>query len=238
VKAVLDSGAGLSTISAAVAAKMQAAHPQVTIVEPLGHQRELRLADGSRRSVEHKTLPLNVALHTGWGPTVLRAQQFAVMPGDDDVVIVGSPMLKRFGIDVHEMASARARQGHDARIAGVESAQVADARRVTLSVDALHGFSRDDVPDEAVERLAARGPDMVMDPDEEEHSRDAAWAAAVESAVAAGLSAQGRPHLESIIERRWNAFRVAHHVSLDAGGDGHATPEPASGLGECRHGLG
>eukprot|EP00752_Nemacystus_decipiens_P002718 g2537.t1 len=57
-KAVLDSGAGISTISAAVARRLQATHPDSTIVEALGHPRELRLADGSRRFVEHKTLPL------------------------------------------------------------------------------------------------------------------------------------------------------------------------------------
>eukprot|EP00752_Nemacystus_decipiens_P016680 g14920.t1 len=209
VKAVLDSGAGISTISTAVARRLQETHRDSTIVEALGHQRELRLADGSRRSVEHKTLPLTVALHTGWGPTVLREQRFAVMPGDDDVVIVGSPMLKRFGIDVHEMANAVARKGHEARIAGVDSPRVSDARRVALSVEALHGADRDDVPDEAVERLVARGPDMVMSPAEEAQGREEALAAAVESAVSAVLSGQGRGRLESIIDPHWDAFRRA-----------------------------
>ena len=129
-----------------------------------------------------------MALHTGWGPTVLREQRFAVMPGSDDVVIVGSPMLKRFGIDVHEMAAANARKGREARIVGVESSRVSDAWRVALRVAALQGADRDDVADEAVERLAARGPDMVMSPAEEEQGREEALAAAVESAAVAGLS--------------------------------------------------
>ena len=139
----------------------------------------------------------------------MREQRFAVMPGDDDVVIIGRPVLKRFGIDVHDMADAMAREGHEARIAGVDSPQVSDARRVTLSVDALQGADRDGVPDEAVERLASRGPDMVMSPAEEEQGREEALAAAVESAASAGLSGQGRERLESIIDRHWSAFRRA-----------------------------
>ena len=88
---------------------------------------------------------------------MLSEQRFAVMPGSDDVVIVGSPMLKRFGIDVPEMAAANARKGREARIVGVESSRVSDAWRVALRVAALQGADRDDVAhDEAVERLAAQ----------------------------------------------------------------------------------
>ena len=35
------------------------------------------------------------------GPKVVRSQRFAVMPGTDDVLIIGRPMLKHLGIDVY-----------------------------------------------------------------------------------------------------------------------------------------
>ena len=82
------------------------------------------------------------------------------MPGTDDVMTIA--MLKRLGIDVGAAAEASARARHDDRLAGVESPNVAAARRMALSVAAMQPPDREEVPEEALERLAARGPDMLQ----------------------------------------------------------------------------
>ena len=45
---------------------------------------------------------------------------FAVMPGDDDVVILGNVTLTLLGIDVHDSLGARARER--AALTGVDTA--------------------------------------------------------------------------------------------------------------------
>eukprot|EP00903_Cladosiphon_okamuranus_P017345 g15980.t1 len=209
VKAVLDSGAGVSTIPPGIADKLQAMFPDVTVVGAMDRPQPLKVVDGREILVTKKTCPLRVALHTSWGPVVLAPEPLAVMPGTDDVMIIGTPMMARLGIDVDAMADARAREGQEARVSGVESPTIAAARRVTLSVDALQPADAEEVPDEAVERLAARGPDMVMSPAQEERGRKEALDAAVASAASAGLSDQGVSRLGGIVQRHWNAFRRA-----------------------------
>eukprot|EP00903_Cladosiphon_okamuranus_P005945 g5874.t1 len=169
VKAVLDSGAGVSTIPPGIADKLQAI----------------------------------------WGSLVLEPEPLAIMPGTDDVMIIGTPMMARLGIDVDDMADASARAAQEARVSGVETPNIAATRRVTLSVDALQPADAEEVPDEAVERLVARGPDMVMSPAQEEQGRKEALDAAVASAASAGLFAQRVRKLGGIVKRHWNAFRRA-----------------------------
>ena len=94
-------------------------------------------------------------------------------------------------------ASARAR--HDDLFEGVESPNVAAARRVALSVAAMHPRDREEVPDEALRRLAARGPDMVMLPAQGKQSRHDALDDVVESAATAGLSDRGEDRLREIL---------------------------------------
>lgn len=81
------------------------------------------------------------------------------------------------------------------------SSRVSDARRVTMRVDALRGVDREEVPDEAVKRLVACGPDIVMSPAEDEQGREEALAAAVEAAATAGLSGRGRGELQETVGR-------------------------------------
>eukprot|EP00903_Cladosiphon_okamuranus_P011351 g10699.t1 len=207
--AVLDSGAGVSTIPESIVRKLQVANPDVQIAHAMDPVPALRVADGRDLRVTQKTCPVRLALHTSWGPVVVSPQSFAVMPGADDVVIIGKPMLKRLGIDVDASAEETARAGHEARVTGVESPNVQGARRVTLSVDEIQPVDRVEVPDEAVERLAARGPEMVISPSEEETGREAALTAAVELASTAGLSGSGVGKLRAILDRRYNAFRRA-----------------------------
>lgn len=56
-----------------------------------------------------------------------------------------------------------------------------------VRIDAPIHRERDEQPDEAVERLVARGPDMNMSAAQEEAGRAAALEDAIKSAAAAGL---------------------------------------------------
>ena len=51
-------------------------------------------------AVEKKTYPVRIALHTSRSLVTLDPFSFTVMTGDDDVVILGNPMLKILGVDV------------------------------------------------------------------------------------------------------------------------------------------
>ena len=59
----------------------------------------------------------------------------------------------------------------------------------------------------AVERLVERGPEMFMDPVEEDSARKVALGESVTDAVAQGLSVSTAEHLPGILSRRFNAFR-------------------------------
>ena len=77
-------------------------------------------------------------------------------------------------------------------------------------------------PDLAVERLVERGPEMFMDPAEEE----SAWEVALEKSVT-GAVAQGL--LRGILSRRFNAFRRELRVDPPARG-AHACPAETWGV--------
>ena len=77
-------------------------------------------------------------------------------------------------------------------------------------------------PDLAVESLVERGPEMFMDPAEEE----SAWKVALEKSVT-GAVAQGL--LRGILSRRFNAFRRELRVDPPARG-AHACPAETWGV--------
>ena len=133
---------------------------------------------------------------------------YAVLPGKEDVVISGSPTLAALGINVYESLGECARN-RNLSIQGVESANFKECRRVSIAFEALlqRGPGTPEPPDEAVERLVSRGPDMGMEPKQEEQERAVALAKAVKTAAANGLSAGGETRLREILDRHRNAFR-------------------------------
>lgn len=170
---------------------------------------QLKMADGRVLPVSEKTRPVRAALHTAWGPVVMNPISFAAMQGDDDVVLIGAPTLEKLGVDIYKNLGERVQEARAMNVRGVESPGFREARRVTMSVDALMHQAQPDPPDEAVERLVARGPDMIMSPAEEELGRVEALDRAVNSAAEAGLSSEGVNRLRNIVDKRWNAFRRA-----------------------------
>ena len=80
---------------------------------------------------------------------------------------------------------------------------------MSLSVAALQedGGEATQEPDLSVKRLVERGPEMFMDPAEEDKARKVALEESVTDAVAQGLSFSKAKHLHGILSRRFNAFR-------------------------------
>lgn len=154
----------------------------------------------SATSLARLALCACIALCTSLGLVLMDPFSFVVMPGDDDVVMLGNLTLKALGIDVYDSLGARAHEC--AGLAGVEAAAYKQCHRVSFSVEALqHADTRDEEPaDEAVEGLASRGPGVCMSPDVEAAARAEALENAVSKASDAGLG-------ECIIHARWNVFR-------------------------------
>ena len=150
---------------------------------------------------------MRIALHTSWGLVTMDPFSFAVMPGDDNVVILGNPTLKLLGIDVDDSLGTRTRER--AALIGVDTAAYRQCHRVIVSVDALQQqqCGTPEEPDGAVERLVARGPDIDMDSEEELRARSEALEEAVLASAAAWLDESHVKRLRDVIGRRWNAFR-------------------------------
>lgn len=82
-------------------------------IEGMDKSRELKVADGGVLQVTQKTCPIRISLHINWGQISLDPFSFAVMPGNDNVVIIGSPKLPTLGIDMYDSLGEHARAAHD-----------------------------------------------------------------------------------------------------------------------------
>lgn len=90
-------------------------------------------------------------------------------------------------------------------VKGVKTANSIAYRRVSVSIEALrHNDMLGETENEVVEQLVGRGPDMFLLPAEATKRAQAS-----EDAVNAGLSQENVGQLESVLSRRWNAFRIA-----------------------------
>ena len=58
----------------------------------------VRIADDKLVLVKQKSYPVRTASHTMWGPVVMDLVSYAVLPGKEDVVILGSPTLAALGM--------------------------------------------------------------------------------------------------------------------------------------------
>ena len=56
-------------------------------------------ASGQIFSATERTIPLQLALATPWGPAPLPPISFAIMPGSDGVLLLGLPTLKDLGVE-------------------------------------------------------------------------------------------------------------------------------------------
>ena len=212
LRALLDSGAHFTSLSLPIVEMMERMFPGVQLRVPFSlGARQAITATGQKVSVTERTIPLQLALVTPSGPAPLPPISFAIMPGSDGVLLLGLPTLKDLGVDPYERIRDSMQQRVSPPNQGVETPALSIGRRVSLSVAALQeaGGQATEEPDLAVERLVERGPEMFMDPAEEESARKVALEESVTDAVAQGLSVSQAKRLGGILCRRFNAFRRA-----------------------------
>ena len=99
--------------------------------------RQAVTATGQKVSVTERTISLQLALVTPWGPAPLPPISFAIMPGSDGVLLLGLPTLKDLGVDPHERIWESTQQRVSPPNQGVEKPAFLGSRRVSLSVAAL-----------------------------------------------------------------------------------------------------
>ena len=119
--------------------------------------------------IRNQTNTLQVVIETPWGPVVIFTV-FAVIPGTDNVLIIGSKTLrKKLGIDV--MASLKGKaQGGD-RLSGEMPEDVGyrrgiSFRHVAVTMKSMQAAGKVaaamEPRDEFVEDVVVRGPSMFM----------------------------------------------------------------------------
>ena len=129
---------------------------------------------------------------------------FAGQDGHGDL---GSPTLATLGINVYDSLGECACK-HNPSLQGMESPNFKSYWQVRIAVEAQLqcGPGAPESPDEAVERLVSRGPDIGIYLEHEERDDAVALAKTVENAVTNGLSAGGEVRLRKILDLHWNAF--------------------------------
>lgn len=86
-----------TAISRRVAETVQAKFPDVNLIAPTEDSQQVRVVDGRVLDMIEKTCSVRVALLTSWGPVTLVTCSFVVMPGTDDVIILGNRTLRGTG---------------------------------------------------------------------------------------------------------------------------------------------
>ena len=145
-----------------------------------------------------KTCPVRIALRTSWGLVIL-SFSFAVMPGDDDIVILGNSTLKLPSIDVYDCFGACARE--------LAALTAVDAGAYNVDTLQQQTSLAPKEPHETVESLVAHGPNIDMSPGEELRAKSEALEGTVQASAAAGLRDSHVERLCEVIGSRWNAFR-------------------------------
>ena len=136
VTVILVSRSGISTMSESVTAKLQAAVPDVEIVGPMTDDHYVKMADGKLVLVKQKWYPVRRALNTMWGPGMMDRVSYAILPGKEDVAIVGSLTLAALGTNVYGSLGECARK-RNLSAQDVEPPNFKECRRVSIAVEAL-----------------------------------------------------------------------------------------------------
>ncbi|CAM9924409.1 unnamed protein product, partial [Sphacelaria rigidula] len=134
VKAVLDSGAHFTSMSVLIVEMLERLLPgeQIRIPFSLG-ARQAITASGQRINVTERTIPLQLAFLTTWGPEKLPQISFAIMPGTDGVVLLGLPMLRGLGVDPYDRLLESLKTQMPSPGWSVETPAFLATRRVSLS---------------------------------------------------------------------------------------------------------
>lgn len=128
---------------------------KVAITRTMNPSQSLRVADGRPLQVTEMTCPVRMALHTSFGPVTLDPFVFAVMPGTDDLLVLGCPMLEVLNLNIYTSLTECARRKVECRAKPMEIENYIACRCVSLSEEAMQEQPTDDehVANQAVERV-------------------------------------------------------------------------------------
>ena len=203
---VLDSGSGITCLSERLAQQMEQHFRGERLVYPCVKEMSVQLANEQKVVVRNQTRTLQLAVGPPWGPVVI-STVFAVIPGPDSVLILGSKTLReKLGIYVMTSLKGKA-QGGDRSSGGmsedVDSRGGISLRRVAVTMKGLQAAGKVaaamEPRDEFVEDVVARGPAMFMEVGDEVIARREALMAAVDAALEAGLPSDAETRLRDVL---------------------------------------
>ena len=211
LQAVMDSASGVTDISERLLERLRK-HFWGEDVSPLkSGPCQVSVADGRAFNAQYQTTDdLQVTLQAPHGRITFRAA-FVILPGSDDVMIIGSKTLREslgtyigqaFHQRVSEVGELFAAPGSAARA----DATVSSVRRVSGPGLTLQGMLQaqaedalPDPPDELFETLVSHGPSMFMEAGKEVAARREALVGALRTAVEVGLPEGCVVELEKIV---------------------------------------
>ena len=206
VGTVLDSESGITCLSERLARQMEQHFRGERLVHPCVKEMSVQLANGQKVVVRNQTRTLQVAIGTPWDPVVI-STVFAVIPGTDSVLILGSKTLReKLVIDV--MASLKSKAQGCGRLSGdmpedVDSRGGISLRRVAVTMKGMRAAGKVAAAtkprDEFVEDVVARGPATFMEVGDEVIARREALMAAVDAALEAGLPSDAETRLRDLL---------------------------------------
>ena len=228
VKTVLDSGSGMTCISSRTAERLKEHFGGEYVVCDFDCGVKARVSDGRVIPIGERTVSVRVTLMTPWAPVIFDVT-LAIVPGDDDVLIIGSKTLReRLGIDVMEglrkaaagrksgaagedqvsavAVTSRTRAEPADHEQGVAASSTRSGVRLAKTFDQGEAGGAHDIAD----RLSSRGPSMFMNVHEERALRRECLEEAVSEAARRGMPLGAVERLRRVILRaRFEGFRRA-----------------------------
>ena len=166
VNVLLDSGSGVSVVSQELVDRLQSNKPDVALTGPLREQARVVNALGQTYEITTRTRPLCLTVNSPWG--VIRVEaSFVVFPGNDDLVIIGQPLLRQaLGIDVMTQLKTTVERVLGKGNAGALPEEIAPVistqTRVHMTVEAFRGVGQseqeDAETDEVTDDLVSKTP--------------------------------------------------------------------------------
>ncbi|CAM9863223.1 unnamed protein product [Choristocarpus tenellus] len=219
MKALMDPGSGITSISESLVKKMQQRFDGAALKKPLHQPYPIKIANGLSESIGNVTRPLNVVLHSGYGPIVVRTLVLALTPGNDDVLIVVSKTLRDvLGFDTKQSFEEATQRKTELHIAGLEQ-DITSMWRMSVSMEVMEesmGTAHLDRGDDSVSTLLEQGPDLMMDPAEEEKKRSLALETSLQEAQRSEMPLGAWGCLKQVIATRtmcsgysWGVIRLS-----------------------------
>ena len=93
VKALLDSGSGVTSISEGLVERLKSEHPGFTLEQPFEGAARVRTAFGEQRMVARQTVPWSLTLLKPWGRVRFQLP-FIILPVPGDLIVLGRVTLR------------------------------------------------------------------------------------------------------------------------------------------------